>query len=390
MLGVSTVQQHDYVSAARFRRLNLYRILPAVTAAGVLTVVLDAENWWHAVVLAAGVAAGVIGFIFWAHGRVMDVAVPCLVAATLVWWLGATVVGSGSAFFGLLMVGPLVVPELRRHRLAAAVGLVVLVALVGLMKVWVPSGDVRSDLLRFVVVPAAITAVVVGWRFPNFGFYAVVRELEESRERDAELAVMRERVRFASDLHDIQGHTLHVVKLKTDLACKTLRTDAGAAERELQEIHALVTETIIQTKALAYGQRRLNLQAELQNATNLLEAAGARVTVSADGEPDPGWSDSLSQVLRETTTNILRHAEPRAVTIDLGQRGLVITNDGADEHRTPQLRGLAALRPRVLESGGVLTVEQVGEVFRTAAVFVGTPGGPVTVAEVASDQGTPR
>lgn len=385
-----TTMQHNSVSATKLRRLNLLWILPAVTAAGILTVVLGARTWEDAVILASGVVAGVVGFVFWSYGRVMDVAVPCLAVTSLVWLYGVVVVENDDAFFGLLLVGPLVIPDLRRYRLPAAVGLVGLVAAVGSMVLWPSSDDPGNDLLRFAVVPAVTVAIVVVWRFPNYTFYAIVRELEESRERDAELAVMRERVRFAGDLHDIQGHTLHVVKLKADLACRTLRTNADAAEHELREIHALVTETIGQTKALAYGQRRLNLQAEMQNATNLLEAAGARVTISGVGEPNPEWSDALSQVLRETTTNILRHARPRVVAIELGRAGLMITNDGADRQQSPELRGLAALRPRVAESGGELVVDQVEDIFRTAAVYGITSAAPVLDVAVTGNSRSPR
>ncbi len=356
-------------SKATLRRLNLYKLLPFVVAGGVLHVATDAQNWWHAVILGAGALAGVVAFVRWAGGRLMTVAVPCLVVAGAVWMFGAAVGESGGAFIGLLIVGPLVVPDLKRHRLAAAIGLVVFVAVVGSAKLWFAPEDFRGDLIRFVLLPAAMTAVVVGLRFPNRGFYDVVRDLEETREREAELAVMRERVRFAGDLHDIQGHTLHVVKLKVALAQKILRSDATQAEQELREIHALVVDTINQTKALAYGQRRLNLQAELENAKNLLEAAGAEVAIERDGEPDPGWSDPLSQVLRETTTNILRHAQARKVRIELGATGLVITNDGADGDRVPELRGLAGLRERVVDAGGTLVAEQHGETFRTAVAF---------------------
>jgi two-component system sensor histidine kinase DesK len=358
-------------SKAVLRRLNLYKLLPFVAAGGVVHVAREAQNWWHAAILSVGVAAGVVSFVRWAGGKLMTVAVPCLLVAGAVWLFGAAVASSGGAFIGLLVVGPLVVPELRRHRFAAAVGLVVFVAAVGSTKLWLAPDGFRGDLIGFVIVPAAITAIVVGLRFPNHNFYDVVRELEETREREAELAVMRERVRFAGDLHDIQGHTLHVVKLKVALAQKILRSDAAQAEQELREIHALVVDTIGQTKALAYGQRRLNLQAELENAKNLLEAAGARVSIERDGEPDPGWSDPLSQVLRETTTNILRHAQAQEVRIELGTAGMVITNDGADDNRVPELRGLAGLRERVVDGGGTLVVEQQGEQFRTAVIFGG-------------------
>src|SRR4028119_433985 len=116
-------------------------------------------------------------------------------------------------------------------------------------------------------------------------------------------------MRFAGDLHDIQGHTLHVVKLKIALARKLLHTDTARVEQELREIYALVGDTIEQTRELAYGRRRLNIAAELVNATNLLEAAGIRVRVDCRTEAARG--DALpAQGLRETTTNIRR--PPRA------------------------------------------------------------------------------
>ena len=79
-------------------------------------------------------------------------------------------------------------------------------------------------------------------------------------------------MRLAGDLHDIQGDTLHVVKLKIALAQRP-HGDTKRVERELSEIYTLVGDTINQTKELAHAQRRLNLPAELVNAKNLFEAA---------------------------------------------------------------------------------------------------------------------
>jgi len=205
--------------------------------------------------------------------------------------------------------------------------------------------------------------------FPNKRFYDVVHELEESREREAELAVARERIRFASDLHDVQGHTLHVVKLKVALARRLVHTDADRADDELREIYALVSETIAQTKALAYAQRRLNLSAELENAKNLFEAAGIRVRVDREAEPDEEAGALLGQVLRETTTNILRHAQATHVGVTLSASGIAITNDGAAREPLRELRGLATLGDRVAGAGGRLDVTQEDGLFVTSAVF---------------------
>ncbi|SCK17899.1 sensor histidine kinase [Streptomyces sp. WMMB 322] len=364
----------------RLRKLNLVMLLPLLAAAGVLTVALDARSWWGAVVLGLGVVTAVVAFVRWAAGDICRVALPCLVITAGVWLFGVlTPAGSTTAFFGLLVVGTQTVPQLPRHRGAAAVALSVCVAAVGALRLAVSHEDVVGVLTQYVIIPTGITAVVTGLMFPNKRFYAVVAELEESREREAELAVVRERMRFAGDLHDIQGHTLHVVKLKIALARKLLHSDVERVEQELVEVHALVGDTIAQTKELAHAQRRLNLSAELENAKNLFEAAGIGVRVERRTATDTTGTGTagagahadelLGQVLRETTTNILRHAQATEVRITLSRSGITIVNDGAEHDPLPELRGLSVLRQRLADDGGELTVQRKDGRFLTAAVF---------------------
>ncbi|MER8069320.1 histidine kinase [Streptomyces sp. NPDC094034] len=360
----------------RLRRLNLTTLLPPIAVGGMVVVAMDSRTWWDVAFLSLGVAAALLAFVRWAvRGGISRVTLPCLIITAAVWAFGALATDSRSAFFGVSVVGPLAVSRMRRHRGAAAVALTVFVALVGAARPLVTQESVPDILLPYVIVPAGFTAVLTGFMFPNKRFYDLVEELEESREREAELAVIRERMRFASDLHDIQGHTLHMVKLKTALAQKLVRSDSGRAEEELREIHALVADTITQTKELAYAQRRLSLPAELENARNLFEAAGIRVRVDRDAdvgaragaEVDARAGELLGQVLRETTTNILRHAQAEQVRITLSATGITIVNDGAQETPLPQLRGLATLKERVADGGGELTVEQEHGRFLTAA-----------------------
>ena len=231
------------------------------------------------------------------------------------------------------------------------------------------------------VLPAGFTAVLTGLMFPNERFYEVVADIEAERDREGELAVVRERMRFAGDLHDIQGHTLHVVKLKVALARKLLHSDPARVEQELREIQALVGDTIEQTRELAYGRRKLNIAAELENAKNLLEAAGMRVRVDCRVEAARA-DDLLAQVLRETTTNVLRHSRATLVRITLDEGSITVVNDGVDEEGPPQLRGLADLARRVADDGGELTVERRDGRFRTTATLPAPPsvGGEVAAA----------
>ncbi|MFI5844736.1 sensor histidine kinase [Catenuloplanes sp. NPDC051500] len=352
----------------QLRGLNLTTGVPILLAAGALLVATDADTWWQALILTANLLVALLAFERWAAHDFDRVLVPCLIVTALVWPLGVLWLDAPNAYYGLAIVGAHAVPQAPRFRITAAAALIGYVGLAGALRLLVAPWDAGDLLIPYLVLPVGVTAVMTGFMFPNKGFYDVVRELEEGRDREAELAVTRERVRFAGDLHDIQGHTLHVVKLKVTLAQKLVHTDPDRAAAELREIHALVSDTITQTKELAYAQRRLNLSAELENAKNLFEAAGIRVHVDR-ASPDGGIAhELLSQVLRETTTNILRHAQATEVHITLTGAGITIVNDGARPvSGGPELRGLSTLRQRLADEGGALTVAQSGGRFSTAA-----------------------
>ncbi|MGB3438471.1 MAG: histidine kinase [Actinophytocola sp.] len=364
-----TLAARAEATRGRLRRLNVGTQLAVLVPVGALLMMGDATTWWDAAVLVTGVAAAAVAIVRWKEKTLSGVALPCLAVTAAVWVFGVLVADSTTAFYGLTVVGPMIVPQLPHHRIVAALGLVAFVAGVGATRLLVSQEDIRGVLLDYVFVPAGVAVVSIAFMFANQAFYNLMAEVEEAREREAELAVARERIRFASELHDIQGHTLHVVKLKTALAEKLVRTDADRAEEELREIRALVGDTIKQTRELAYAQRRLNLSAELENAKNLFEAAGIRVRVVREAEVDARASELLGQVLRETTTNILRHAQAGQVRITLSGAGIVIVNDGARREPLPELSGLSTLRDRVASDGGELMVSQEDGQFQTAATF---------------------
>jgi len=357
-------------SRRRFRTLNLAVFMPMLGAVGAFLVARQAQTWQQAGVLGLGVVAVLVAFERWTAGDLARVALPCLAVGAAVWPFGVLSVGGDDqgAYYALAVVGSLVVPQLPRHRALAAAGLAGYVAAVGAVGLVSASPTDVDALMALVVIPTGFTAMLTGLMFPNKGFYDVVADLEDEREREAELAVVRERMRFASDLHDIQGHTLHVVKLKIALTQKLLHSDTVRVAQELREMYALIGETIEQTKELAYGQRRLNLSAEFENAKNLLEAAGIHVRVECDAGAVSA-DELLAQVLRETTTNILRHSRATYVRIALTGDSLSVVNDGVEEQARPELRGLADLARRLSDHGGELTIDHDGGRFRTAATL---------------------
>ncbi|GAB2857817.1 hypothetical protein GCM10022221_66790 [Actinocorallia aurea] len=352
---------------SRLRVLNRGIVAGSIAAVGALLVATDADSWGEALLLGAGLVVTLVVINRWDSGCFARVALAGLVCTGGIWAAGVLAADSTQAAYGFAITATIVFFELPRRRTAVVAGVAVFAAAVFALKL-ARTGTI-DVLIRYVLVSLCVGAAGAVLMILAYAVHDLVGELERAREREAEVAVMRERVRFAGDLHDIQGHTLHVVKLKVALAERLLHTDLGHAERELHEVRDLLGATIAQTKDLAYAQRRLNLTAELENAKNLFEAAGIRVRVERAGEVDPRVSDALGQVLRETTTNILRHSDATEVHIALTASGLSVTNDGLRSAAPPRLSGLAALRDRLAAQGATLTVTQTATTFRTTVAF---------------------
>jgi two-component system sensor histidine kinase DesK len=111
---------------------------------------------------------------------------------------------------------------------------------------------VLGDAKAMAGVAAMTVAAIAVFRGNRFGF-GLYLEIDQARRATADLAVMRERYRFAADLHDIQGQALHVSRLKLQLADKLLDKDPDLARIQVREAEQLIAETIAETSHLAYG-----------------------------------------------------------------------------------------------------------------------------------------
>ncbi|WP_082383368.1 sensor histidine kinase [Frigoribacterium sp. RIT-PI-h] len=247
---------------------------------------------------------------------------------------------------------------------------------VGLVLALVPivltsTDDLRAAVAQLVAVAIAVLAMYGVCRLNRYAFDLYL-EIDLARETQSELAVMQERYRFSVDLHDIQGQALHVSRLQLQLADKTLDRDPVAARQHLREAEQLIVQTIAETRRLAYGERTLTLAGELANSTELIRAAGIELEVT--GVPPVGHpaDDLFGHVVREATTNLLRHAQAERVTIVLGPESVQVVNDGAAEPMRG-LSGLARLGERFGEVGGTVTTRQVDGEFRVEARAAGTP-----------------
>jgi two-component system sensor histidine kinase DesK len=209
--------------------------------------------------------------------------------------------------------------------------------------------------------------------------YDVAARLDDARHVAGELAVADERLRFAAELHDIQGHSLQVIALQSELAARLAERDPERAAAQMREVQALAADALRDTRELVRGYRATSLRAEIANATRVLGAASidGRMLVAADLDLD-GLDEShrrlLGLVVREATTNILRHSDARHATVELatvdGSIELRVSNDGAPgdaDTAAHELGGLHDLARRLRSLGGDLTTTQAQGSFELLA-----------------------
>lgn len=201
--------------------------------------------------------------------------------------------------------------------------------------------------------------------FSSLWWWEIVVRLDEYRRTAAELAVAQERLRFAADLHDIQGHHLQVIALKSELAERMLTIDIEAARAHVHDTRVIAKQALEETRMLVAGYREVALADELENAREVLTASGAACTLALDTLPaDAELRRVFGLIVREATTNILRHSNAAHVTIRLntehGHTVLELENDGVAADPTAQRvpgSGLAGLQERLAALGGELVAE---------------------------------
>ncbi|MBB1243735.1 sensor histidine kinase [Streptomyces durbertensis] len=291
------------------------------------------------------------------------------------------------------------VPALR------SVGLVLLLCLGVGMAVYLVSGS-GLEAVAFAVACAsgtlglALTGRVSAWML------GVMLELDAGRHAQARLAVAEERLRFGRDLHDVLGRNLTVIALKSELAVQLAQRGRPEAVAQMVEVQEVTRQSQRELRDVVRGYREAGLRNELAGAGSVLRAAGIDCVSDAERvERLPAAAQSaLGWVVREATTNVLRHSDASRCEITLritedgagaydpgadgsGEAGgrpaaavLAVRNNGARGNRTGGGSGLAGLRERLAGVGGTLTTttgsEDGEEMFVLRATVPLNDGAP--------------
>lgn len=229
---------------------------------------------------------------------------------------------------------------------------------------------VELVLLRYVMFIFALTVIIAVAVFIG-GHFQVENarkqgELKLSHDEVRRLAALAERERIGRDLHDLLGHTLSLVALKSELAGKLMQRDLVAAQNEIAEVSRVAREALAQVRSAVSGIRAAGIAAELASAKLLLECEGIGFHYAIQdsglegGALPPGVETALALTVREAVTNIQRHARASSADINFetvdGAATLRIADDGRGGSIVPG-NGLAGMRERIETLGGKLSVD---------------------------------
>ena len=185
----------------------------------------------------------------------------------------------------------------------------------------------------------------------------VARILEQ---RTHELEINEERNRMARDMHDILGHSLTVIALKSELAARLVDVAPDQTRTELDEVQSLARSALADVRATVNSYRELSLAGELARATSVLTSAGVRADLPLTVEVvDPELRELFAWVVREGVTNIVRHAHASHCRVVLSADSIEVADDGIglDSAAAGDGHGLEGLRQRCQDNGADLTIE---------------------------------
>ena len=204
----------------------------------------------------------------------------------------------------------------------------------------------------------------------------VNRRLRQANEQIATVSKIAERERIARDMHDVLGHTLSVVVLKSELAGRLFRDDPERAAAEIRDVEKLARDALKDVRTSISGYRERGFEGELANVRLALEATDIALTEDIEAvKLEPEAERVRALVLREAVTNVLRHSAARSCTVRLrardGHVALTVTDDGRGG-RIVAGEGLRGMRERLQAMGGRLELE-ANEGMRLTAIV---PAGP--------------
>lgn len=237
-------------------------------------------------------------------------------------------------------------------------------------------GSVRSRVAWILLLDAVTAVLLIAawpqhliWAVPVIALSSVLMTVlasvmdREERTRDLaeQLRLAQQRESLGRDVHDLLGHSLTVITVKTELARRMVERDPQRAIAELDEVLALSREAAGEVRLAVGGLHSPEWAGQLRSARTALEAAEIEARLPGPGGVPAEQQTLLAWCLREAVTNVVRHAQASVCTVEAVPGRLVVEDDGIGLGSASDTgNGLRGMRERVRQAGGELIVGPAG------------------------------
>lgn len=206
-------------------------------------------------------------------------------------------------------------------------------------------------------IPAAVFSALIGGTNIHFGeVRRKERALLAAKEAAEHLAAIAERERIARDLHDLLGHTLSVIVIKSELAAKLADRDPARAASEIRDVEQISRKALQEVRRAIHGFRGESVEQELATGRAALAAAGVELVTSVPRLDLPSETErALALGVREALTNVIRHSKATRCEITAEFREdtvRLVVHDNGIGGNGPEGAGLSGMRARLAEVGG--------------------------------------
>jgi two-component system sensor histidine kinase DesK len=311
--------------------------------------IMDHPSWRSLMIANATVAVFLVLYfsLFWVRRPFNYLFLLCMAAMGL----GLAKVNPGSCVFIIFTAS--FIPWVTGRQKPALIGLSALVTAVAV-----------DAALFHPPMGFSITSVVVtlGVGLSNIHFAEKNRadhKLHMAQSEIEHLAKVAERERIARDLHDVLGHTLSLIIVKSTLAGKLLEKYPEKARSEITDIEKVSREAMAEIRNTLRGYSTYKICEEIQRAESALSSAGVTLqSETAKINMTPVQESVVALIMREAVTNVVRHSQARNCKVRLAANNGDCVFEIQDDGRGGSLlegNGLRGMRERVEALGGTIT-----------------------------------
>lgn len=219
------------------------------------------------------------------------------------------------------------------------------------------------DLMEtYYLIPGIVP--MIGLTFFGIVYREAMIHAEKERKSQAQLehlAKVAERERIARDLHDVLGHTLSSIALKSQLAEKLGNiNDVDGALREIKEVSQIASTALFEVRQAITGYKARTLDQQLQSLLKHLRDKGMDVRVNCDFSSLTAKAEAaLLLIITEAVTNILRHSDGSSVTLStdiMDENFQFRICDNGSVERIIKGNGLNGIDERLAELSGEMII----------------------------------